>query len=95
MRFLSDFDSYCKLSRINNTDGWKVAAFQLHLLGPVNAWYSCLSVDDKDDWDNLVTAFELNNCVKNTPVLLVETEQFSYFLSLKAPRKNESENVVC
>ena len=31
VRFLSDFDAYCKLSRINYTDGRKVAAFQLDL----------------------------------------------------------------
>ena len=54
-----------------------MAAFQLHLQGPANTWYSCLSEDDKGDWDNLVTVFELNYCVENTPVLLVETEQFS------------------
>ena len=77
VRFLSDCDAYCKLSRINDTDGRRVAAFQLHLQGPANTWYSCLSEDDKGDWDNLVAAFELNYCVENTPVLLVETEQFS------------------
>ena len=63
VRFLSDFDAYCKLSRINNTDGRRVAAFQLHLQGPAN--------------NNLVAAFELNYCVENKPVLFVETEQFS------------------
>ena len=77
VRFLSDFNAYCKLSRINDTDGRRVAAFQLHLQGPANTRYSCLSEDDKADWDNLVAAFELNYCVENTPVLLVETEQFS------------------
>ena len=77
VRFLSDFDAYCKLSRINNTDGRRVAAFQLHLQGSANTWYSCLGEDDEGDWDNLVAAFELNYCVDNTPVLLAETEQFS------------------
>ena len=75
--FLSDVDAYCKLSRINNTDGRRVAAFQLHLQGPAYTWYSCFSEDDKGDWDNLVAAIELNYCVENAPVLLVETEQFS------------------
>ena len=53
VRFLSDYDAYCKLSRINNTDGRRVAAFQLHLQGLANTLYSCLSADDKEDWDNL------------------------------------------
>ena len=77
-KFLSDFEAYCKISRITDTDGRKVAAFQLHLQGPANTWYSCLDEDDKADWDNLVAAFELNYCAENnTPVLLVETEQFT------------------
>ena len=54
-----------------------MATFQLHLQGQANTWYSCLSEDHKDDRDNLVAAFELNYCVENTSVLLVETEQFS------------------
>ena len=54
-----------------------MAAFQLHLQGPANTSYSCPSDDDKDDWDNLVAAFELNYCLENTTVLLVEAEQFS------------------
>ena len=74
VQFLSDFDAYCKLSGINNTDGRRVATFQWHLQGPANTWYSCLSEDHKDNWDNLVAAFELNYCMENTPVLLVETE---------------------
>ena len=41
-RCLSDFEAYCKISRINNTDGRKVAAFQLHLQGPANTWFNCL-----------------------------------------------------
>ena len=77
---LSDLDVYCKLFRINNTDGRRVAAFQLHLQGPASTCYSCLSEDDKNDCDNLVAAFDLNYCVENTPVLLVETEQFSFKL---------------
>ena len=54
-----------------------MAAFQLHFQGPANTWYSCLSEDDKDDLENLVVAFELAYFVENTPVLLVEAEQFS------------------
>ena len=77
-RILSDFEAYCKISGITDTDGRKVAAFQLHLQGPANTWYSCLDEDDKADWDNLVAAFELNYCAENnTPVLLVETETFT------------------
>ena len=94
VRFLSDFDAYCKLCRINNTDGWRAAAFQLHLQGPANTWYSCLSEDDKDDWDNLMAAFELNYCVENTPVLLVETEQFSNLKLLPHQQLEDSYNQV-
>ena len=54
-----------------------MATFQLHLQVPASTWYNCLSEDHKDDWDNLVAAFELNYCVENTPVLIVETQQFS------------------
>ena len=57
--FLSDFDVYCRIFRMINMDGQKVAAFQLHLQRPANTWCSCLSEDDKGDWDNLVTKFEL------------------------------------
>ena len=77
-RFLSDFEAYCKICRINDADGRKVAAFQLHLQGPANTCVNCLEYDDKADWGNLVAAFELNYCAENnTPILLVETEQFT------------------
>ena len=68
-----------KISRITDTDGRKVAAFQLHLQGPANTWCSCLDEDDRSDLENLVAAFELNYCAENNrPVLFVETEQFTY-----------------
>ena len=77
-RFLSDFEAYCKISRISDTEGRKVAAFQHHLSGQAQTWYSCLDADEKADWDNLVAAFEIKYCAENnTPVLLVETEQFT------------------
>ena len=77
-RFLSDFQAYCTICRINDTDGRKVAAFQLHLQGPANTWFNCLEDDDKADWDNLAAAFEINYCAENnTQILLVETEKFT------------------
>ena len=58
---------------ITDTDGRKVSAFQFHLQGPANTWFSCLEEDDKADWDNLVAAFELSYCVENNKsVLLVD-----------------------
>ena len=64
-RFLSDFEAYC-----NNTDEWKLAAFQLNLIGPANTWYGCLDDDDKADWDNLAAAF---NLLKNRKVKIWNT----------------------
>ena len=77
-QFISDFEAYCVFSRLNNHDQRKVAAFQLHLQGPAQTWFCCLDDDDKTDWDTLKDAFELKySSQNNTPVLLVEAEQFS------------------
>ena len=77
-QFLIDFQAYCKICQINDTDGRKVAAFQLHIQGPANTWFKYLEDEYKADWDNLVAAFELNYLAENnTPILLVETEKFT------------------
>lgn len=77
-RFLSDFEAYCVFSRIEGQNARKVAAFQLHLQGPAQTWFCCLDDDVKNDWEVLKDLFEIKyGAENNTPVLLVEAEQFN------------------
>lgn len=76
-RFLSEFTAYCVFNRITEEDPRKLAAFQLHLLGPAQTWYTCLEEHTKAQWATLKEAFEGKySSANNKPVLLVETEQF-------------------
>ena len=76
-RFLSDFCAYCTFNRINDDDPRKLAAFQLHLEGPAQVWFTCLEDDSKSSWEYTANAFKVKHMnTDNKPVLLVETEQF-------------------
>ncbi|MES9971179.1 MAG: hypothetical protein ABW092_14180 [Candidatus Thiodiazotropha sp.] len=76
-RFISDFGAYCVFHRLQDSDPRRVAAFQLHLDGPAQTWFSCLDDDVKTSWDSINEAFQLKySSSDNKPVLLVETELF-------------------
>lgn len=76
-RFVSDFNAYCVFNRITDDDPRRVAAFQLHLEGPAQTWFTCLDEEDKSCWETILGYFNAKySSTDNKPVLLVETEQF-------------------
>ena len=42
-QFLSDFEAYVIFTKLDLNEQRRIAAFQLHLCGPAQVWYSSLA----------------------------------------------------
>jgi len=74
-QFLSDFEAYVIFTKLDLNEQRRIAAFQLHLCGPAQVWYSSLDSAYKLRWDTVLQKFKEEYHL-NKPVLLVETEIF-------------------